>query len=379
MRPEDFLQGVMQQMRGGVRPANALAAFDIDLGDGRGAQLDPSLAEMAAVERKTAVDLRVDDLEVERGGDDLAVVAHLAAHLAVEGRLVEHHDDRLLVVDLVDLLAKLIVGDDADHLGVRHFKGLVAEEAAAVHGFFQAFQRVVTEQFDLLSAARLDAVPLHFLAKALPIEGQVAFGGESFKQLGREAVGLEHVGGLGGGDDAPMLRFHFGEDAFDPLQAGVKSGQEVGLFLFNYAGHGRGGFAKLGIWIFHQLGDLADQLVQERLLDAELMAVQHGAAQKPADDVALLLVAGIDVFVDGERPGAEVVGDAAQAAAVFIVRIVADAADFACRFDQRPEDVDVEVRLDALQEPRPFAPGPCRCRCSCWAAGADCSADRPRG
>ena len=61
---------------------------------------------------------RVDHLEVEAGADDLARVAHLSAHLAVEGRFVEHDDDRLLVVDLVDLVAQLIVGDDADHLGV---------------------------------------------------------------------------------------------------------------------------------------------------------------------------------------------------------------------------------------------------------------------
>ena len=89
--------------------------------------------------------------------------------------------------------------------------------------------------------------------------------------------------------------------------------------------------------------------MQERLADAHLVAVEHRAAQQPADDVALLLVAGIDVFVDGERAGADVVGDAAQAAAVLVGRIVPHAADLAGRLDQRAEDVDVEVRLDALQ------------------------------
>ena len=42
VRAKDFLQGVMQQMRGRVRPADALATPDIDLGNGLGpARSDP--------------------------------------------------------------------------------------------------------------------------------------------------------------------------------------------------------------------------------------------------------------------------------------------------------------------------------------------------
>ena len=50
-----------------------------------------------------AVDQRVDHLEVEARPRDLARIAHLSAHLAVKGRLVEHDHDRLLVVHFVDL------------------------------------------------------------------------------------------------------------------------------------------------------------------------------------------------------------------------------------------------------------------------------------
>ena len=112
------------------------------------------------------------------------------------------------------------------------------------------------------------------------------------------------------------------------------------------------GLAQLGIGMFHQSGDHADELVEKRLADAHLVAVQHGAAEQPADDVALFLVAGMDVFVDGEGAGADVIGDAAQAAAGLGGRIVARMADFAGGLDQRPEDVDVEIRLHALQDGR---------------------------
>ena len=284
------------------------------------------------------------------GADDLAAIAHLPAHLAVERRLVEHDDDRLLVVDFVHLIAELIVGDDADHLGVGDFERFVAEETAAVHGLFQAFERIVAEHLDLLPAARLDAVPLHLLVETLPIEGQIPLGGQGLEQFGREAVGLEHVGGLGAGDHAAMLLLHLLENPLDAVQPGVdawpgswpppsRSRRPRPVTVSPSSGYG----------VFINSATLPHQLVQERLADAHLVAVQDRAAQQPADDVALLLVAGIDVFVDGERAGADVVGDAAQAAAVLVGRIVADAADLAGRLDQRAEDVDVEVRLDALQ------------------------------
>ena len=39
--------------------------------------------------------------------------------------------------------------------------------------------------------------------------------------------------------------------------------------------------AQLGIGGLHQLGHRADQLVEEGLADAHLMAVQHGPPQQP--------------------------------------------------------------------------------------------------
>ena len=118
MLAEVFLQGEVQEVRGRMGAADALAALDVDRRGGRGAEFDPPFAQVPAVEREAAVDLAVDHLEVEAGADDLAVVAHLSAHLAVEGGFIEYDDDRMFVVDFVDLLAQLVVGDDADHAGV---------------------------------------------------------------------------------------------------------------------------------------------------------------------------------------------------------------------------------------------------------------------
>ena len=63
--PRMLSQGVVQQVRGRVGAADALPPLGIDPGGDRVAQLDPAFAQMAAVQREAAVDLRVDHLEAE--------------------------------------------------------------------------------------------------------------------------------------------------------------------------------------------------------------------------------------------------------------------------------------------------------------------------
>ena len=114
----------------------------------------------------------------------------------------------------------------------------------------------------------------------------------------------------------------------------------------------RGGLAQLGIGVPHQLDNLGHQLVQERIVNADLMPVEHRPPQQALDDVFFLVRAGVDVFVDRERAGAHVIGNAPQAASGLAGRIVAYAAHLARRFDQRAQDVDVVVGVDALHHGR---------------------------
>ena len=123
MLAEMFLQGMVQQVRGGVCAADALAAVGIDPG---GHQAPSEIFPSRRCPRWSVKAPSIWASITSRwncAAGDLADIAHLAAHFAVEGRFVEHHDDRLFVVELVELLAQLIAGDDADHLGVGHFDG----------------------------------------------------------------------------------------------------------------------------------------------------------------------------------------------------------------------------------------------------------------
>ena len=82
------------------------------------------------------------------------------------------------------------------------------------------------------------------------------------------------------------------------------------------------------------------------------MAVEHGAAQKSLDDVALLFGAWHHFFVDGKRTSADVIGDAAQATAGVGFGIVLLFANLGGSFDQWPECIDVKIGVDALHHGR---------------------------
>ena len=97
--------------------------------------------------------------------------------------------------------------------------------------------------------------------------------------------------------------------------------------------------------------------MQERLALAHLVGVEHGPAEQPADDVALLLGARPDILMDAEGEGPGVVAGPADADAVERVLDlgVVHAERLGRGGDDRPEDVDLEVRSHALKRGRgPF-------------------------
>ena len=85
-----FLQRVMQDMRGRVRPANPLATLGIDhCLDGITLTNDP-FGELSEMDDQLPVFLGVGHLELEILADQFAGVADLTATFAVEGGLIEH-------------------------------------------------------------------------------------------------------------------------------------------------------------------------------------------------------------------------------------------------------------------------------------------------
>ena len=89
--------------------------------------------------------------------------------------------------------------------------------------------------------------------------------------------------------------------------------------------------------------------MEERFATADLMSVQDGAAKQSTNDVLFLVRAGVHVFMDRKRAGANVIGDPPQASAVVVGRVVLDRTDFGGRLDDRSQNINVEVRRLTLQ------------------------------
>ena len=354
LRAQRLPQGVLQQVRGRVGAANGLPPRRIDRRLDRVLVFDPAGAKMADVQDEIVLDPRVGHFEAALGPDDPARVAHLPAHLAVERRAIEHDHRGQLAVELVELVGKLVIDQQAHHHGLGRF-GFVAHELARLQRLADLVQRPLLEQFLPLPGAGGLFVLLLGLLEAVPIEFQAAFHGQRLGQFRREAVGLQEIERLAAGNDLGLRLLRLFEEPLHPRHAGVDHLEELAFLVPQALGHALDRLLQLGVGALHQVGHDLGKLIQERLVDAHLVAVQHGPADQLADHVALLLVVGIDVLVDGEGAGPHVVGDAPQAAAVVSVNFavafgpVLHAADLAGRLDQRAEDVDVVVGLHALQ------------------------------
>ena len=104
-------------------------------------------------------------------------------------------------------------------------------------------------------------------------------------------------------------------------------------------------FGQVGVVRRHPLDCGLGEPDQEWLAAAEYPAVAHRPPQETARDVATLLIAGIDAVAHQERHRTRVVGDDPEGTielGVFAIRRVEGRLG---RFDQRPEQIRLVVRL----------------------------------
>ena len=195
----------------------------------------------------------------------------------------------------------------------------------------------------------------HFLRETVPIEPVIAFAGKRFEKFRREPVRLVHFKGVGARHGRAFFRLHRLKDAVQAAQTVVDAAHEPIFFSRNDALNAFNRPLKFRIRFFHEVGDDRNKLEEERLLHAHLHAVKDGAAQQAANDVFLFFRTRIDVFVNGKRTGANVIRNAAQAAAVFVLKVdgvIFLRADFCGGLDERAQRIDMEVRFYALQDGR---------------------------
>jgi hypothetical protein len=132
----------------------------------------------------------------------------------------------------------------------------------------------------------------------------------------------------------------------EDLHAGLERLEEPLLLGLQHLGDALFLGLQARVGIAHQRHEVGHQLVEERRLLAQLVAVADAAAHDAALHVAAALVAGDDAVAHQERGGADVVGDDAQRR----VGQVGDAGLAAGGGDQLLEDVDLVVAVHVLQD-----------------------------
>ncbi len=282
--------------------AQAGAALAVDLHLDRIADLHLALGHLAEVHEQVAdLALNVADRNgrAARGGQR-AGVAHLAARLAVERRLVG--DQR----DLVACLGGFHFGavlEQRDDLAFRLF-GRIAEEL----GGAEALAQIEPHRFGRRLAragpgrARTLALLLELDVEAVDIHLDAAVAQDRLREVEREAAAVGQLERDRAAQLAVLGQAAAARDrALQFLEAGAEGLLEAGLLQLQRLGDDRLRADQLLIGLAHLLHQRRHQLPHQRLGAADLVRVAHRAAHDPAQHVAAAFVRRQHAVGDQER------------------------------------------------------------------------------
>ena len=260
---------------------------------------------------------------------DVPGVGDLTAALRIEGRLLE--------LRLEAPVAEILVGDDRrQHVGL-----LVADELGARRRAADAHVDV-----ERRSAARSLALLLHQACELFLVHLEPALGRELLRQLERKAVRVVQAKGFLGSDLA------LGDDSFEQLLPTFESLGEPVFLTADVLLDSRLVLFQLRVDGAHLPTHDRSELPHESVRQPELSSVTNRASNDPPQDVPAAFVRRHDTLGDQERRGASVLDDDPvglrhlRGRPVRFIRMLPDPGE------QRLEGVDVEERVDALEEHR---------------------------
>ncbi len=281
---EHLAKRPMKEVRRGMVALDGPAADEVDGELGRGARGREGRprGDPVQVAARLVLD-RVEDREGLPADQGVARVAHLAAHLGVEGGLVEDEEHALSGGDdLEQFRGRALVGVDR----------VAGEEGGSVRRRAAALSR---RDDDLLLLGRAAPLPLllHQGLEALRVDGDPPLGGDHLSQVQRKPVGvveLEHGLAWEGPGRGRLV---------EALQAALERPAEALLLGSDHPAQGRLLAPELREDIPQGGDNRLDQFLEEARLEPQVPAVEGGAAQDPADDVVATLVSGKDPVGDG--------------------------------------------------------------------------------
>ena len=306
---QHLFQGRIQQMGGAVCPADGLAALGVDGGVYGVTHMERALCQLPVVHEFAAlILLHVRHGEQHARGADGAVVGHLAAHLRIEGRLVQHHHG---VGPGGDLAPQLVLGHQSHHRGVELIVVIAHElRGRDVLAELHAGPAQVAQGLPGLPGPLL--LLLHQLPEALLVHGHALLGHHLRRQVDGEAKGVIQPEGVRTGKHLLALGLVLGQQVGEDLHAAVDGAAEILLLGADDLGDIRLLFPQIRILSLVFMDHGVHHLIQERLIDAQELPMAGGPAQQPPQHIAPALVGGKDAVADHKRGRADVIGDDPQ-------------------------------------------------------------------
>ena len=257
--------------------------------------------------------LRVEDIDCLVAVDEHAGVAHLSAHLTVERCVVEHQ-----LVERLLLLSDLAVAHDA---------ALVFSVVVAYELLLALFYDFPVAVLDGCGVAGARLLLLHLNGESFLVNGVSVLAADELCKVKGEAVGVEQAEGLPAVEPGLAVGLQLVHGGGQEADALVERAQERVFLFLHHTADKLALRLQLGIGAAHLAYEHGQQLVHERLLlSEERVGIAHGTAQNAAYDVAGLGVARQLPVGNGERDGAQVVGNDAHghvgvvSLAVFLAR-----------------------------------------------------------
>ena len=288
----------VQQVGGRMVPLRAMARADVHVRQHGIANGEPSCRLHAMVPEHIGLHLlRVAHPESACLGGQFADIADLSAGLRVERRTIQHHDALLSGLEEWRRGALLVQRDDP---GVLDTQGVVALEFGLGTVVFDAGRHLETR-----GRARLGTLPVHGGFIALHVDRLAALTGHVGSQVNRETIGVvqrEHRVTV---DDIALLI----ECDIENLHAMFQRLGKAQFFGLQRSGHFALRRGQFRIGHAHRRAKVLHQLVEERLVLAQLVSVPQCTTDDPAQHITSAVIRGNDAVHDQEGCRPDVVRD----------------------------------------------------------------------
>ena len=182
------------------------------------------------------------------------------------------------------------------------------------------------------------------------VDRQGPLPGQLLRQVEREAEGVVEPEDLPARQDRVPLLAGLPDDLIEIPQArGQREGEP---FLLGQADLGdvSGRGQELGVGVLHGVGHAADELEQERPVDADEVALPEGPADEPPQHVAPPVVGRGDAVADEEGRGPDVVGDDPERDVALVAGGILALGHPGGALDQGQEQVGVVIASFALDD-----------------------------